>query len=60
MANTQFVENRVEDFEEFSTSVSLNAKTSKSMKTKAETEAELISKMKQSIQLGLKACSNKR
>lgn len=59
LSNTQFVENRVEEFEEYSSSVS-SASVSTSFKSKAEKEAALVSKMKQAIQLGLAACNERR
>ncbi|CAL8111298.1 unnamed protein product [Orchesella dallaii] len=61
LSNTQFVENRVEEFEEFSASLSsTSGNATVSYKTKAETEAELISKMKQAIQTGLAACNERK
>ena len=53
LSNTQFVENRVEEFEE---TLNLDS-TSQNVpvKTKAEKEAELISKMKEAIQIGIAA-----
>lgn len=59
LSNTQFVENRVEEFEEFSSSIS-SSNTTTTVKTKAEQEAALVSKMKQAIQLGLTACNERR
>jgi hypothetical protein len=53
LSNTQFVENRVEEFQE---TINLNSPTpSIPVKTKAEKEAELISKMKEAIQIGIAA-----
>ncbi|ODM90023.1 WASH complex subunit FAM21 [Orchesella cincta] len=61
LSNTQFVENRVEEFEEFSASLaSTSGNATVSYKTKAETEAELISKMKEAIQTGLAACNERK
>lgn len=60
LSSTQFVENRVEEFEEFSASLSTNSSNIVIPKSKAEREAELMSKMKQAIQLGLSACNSKR
>jgi len=55
LSNTQFVENRVEEFEETMSVGSTNQDVP--IKTKAEKEAELISKMKQAIQFGVAAKS---
>jgi len=51
LSNTQFMENRVEEFQEM-LSCSPNSHNVP-VKTKAEKEAELISKMKEAIQIGV-------
>jgi len=55
VSNSQFVENRVQEFEErVSNSLPSSTSLNKSnYKTKAEKEAELIAKMKDAIQIGV-------
>ncbi len=56
LSGSHFVENRVQEFQEAAAAVSSsssNENRSLVKKTKAEKEAELISKMKQAIQVGI-------
>lgn len=58
LSSSQFIENRVQNFEEAASSVSSTSTQNIVIKkTKAEKEAELIAKMKKSIQIGISANS---
>lgn len=52
LSNTQFTENRVEEFQEMLSSDTSATKPGP-VKTKSEKEAELIGKMKEAIQIGV-------
>jgi len=59
ISNTQFVENRVEEFEEADVAAEVRSnQVARKVKTKQEKEAELLKKMKEAIQIGINACSS--